>query len=265
MHVEYSSIRGKAIRIVRMGMAGTLAYELHGDIGNAPDIYDAIYQAGKPRGLRRLGWHAYMMQHTENGFPQFGYHFMMKLPGMSARGLVTGSIGPEADGYANPVELGWKSAVKFDHDFIGRAALERMVATPTREMVSLEWDKDDILNVFASRFEDGEPYADFEGVNDIDYFGSRRTILHQDKVLDQDDKWIGVSSGRMYSYYYRRMISICTIDVAYAKEGTDVIVVWGNPGTRQKEIRPRVARFPYYNENRNQTFDVSKVPRAAKK
>jgi hypothetical protein len=66
-----------------------------------------------------------MMRHTENGFPQFGYHFVMKLPGIPTLGTIEGSIGPEADGYANPVELGWKSAVKFDHNFIERRLSRR--------------------------------------------------------------------------------------------------------------------------------------------
>lgn len=260
MNVGYSTVNGKKVRIVRLGMAGTLAYEVHGDIADAPGVYDAIYRAGKPKGLRRLGWHAYMMQHTENGFPQFGYHFMMKLPGMPSLGAVTGSIGPEADGYANPVDLGWKSTVKFDHDFMGRPALEKIAANQTRDMVTLEWNKEDVLDVYASRFEDAEPYADFDSVNDIAYSGGL-TVLHQDKVLDGNGRQIGISSGRMYSSYYRRMISLCSLDVAHTKEGTEVVILWGGPGTRQKKIRANVARFPYYNENRNQTFDVEAIPR----
>ncbi len=43
--------------------------------------------------------------------------------------------------------------------------------------------------------------------------------------------------------------------------GTEVTVVWGDPGTRQKHIRATVSRFPYLNENRNEVFDVSGIPR----
>jgi hypothetical protein len=37
-------------------------------------------------------------------------------------------------------------------------------------------------------------------------------------------------------------------------------VLWGDPGTRQKEIRATVSRFPYLDENRNEHVDVSKIP-----
>ena len=56
------------------------------------------------------------------------------------------------------------------------------------------------------------------------------------------------------------MISLCSIDVEYGASGTEVIVLWGDPGTRQKDIRATVSRFPYLNENRNQAVDVSKIP-----
>ena len=259
MRLKMSSICGKQVRIVRMGMAGSLAYEVHGDLKYAKEIYDAIYQAGIPFGIRRLGWHAYMMQHTENGFPQFGDHFIMKLPGApSNKGNVKGSIGPEADGYANPYELGWGGSVKFDHEFVGRKALEEIAANPKRKPVSLEWNKDDILKVYASRFEEGEPYQDFDRVNDMVYVGGG-TVLHQDKVLNSKGEEIGYSAGRGYTYYYRSMISIAVLDIPYAEEGTEVTVVWGDPGTRQINIRAKVTRFPYFNEHRNQKFDVETV------
>jgi vanillate/3-O-methylgallate O-demethylase len=46
------------------------------------------------------------------------------------------------------------------------------------------------------------------------------------------------------------MLSLCTIDVAHADPGTEVIVIWGAPGTRQKEIRATVAPAPYKTDNR---------------
>ena len=187
---------------------------------------------------------------------------MVNLPGIlpPSKGTVVGSVGPEADGYATPVELGWKSCIKFDHDFIGRSALEKIVENQTRDMVTLEWNKDDILDIYASRFEEGEPYPDMDRVNDIIYSGPL-TTLHQDRVLNEEGKDIGISSGRLYSHYYRKMISLCMIDLEYKTEGSEVVVLWGAPGTRQKKIRATVVRFPYYNENRNQVFDVEKINR----
>jgi hypothetical protein len=41
--------------------------------------------------------------------------------------------------------------------------------------------------------------------------------------------------------------------------GTEVVVLWGDPGMRQKEIRATVSRFPYLDENRNEHVDVSRI------
>jgi vanillate/3-O-methylgallate O-demethylase len=32
------------------------------------------------------------------------------------------------------------------------------------------------------------------------------------------------------------MISLCTIDVAYSDIGTELVVIWGEPGKPQKEM-----------------------------
>lgn len=61
MRFRHTTINGKEVRIARMGMAGTLAYELHGDTEDAYELYDLIYRAGEEFGIRRLGWHTYMM------------------------------------------------------------------------------------------------------------------------------------------------------------------------------------------------------------
>jgi glycine cleavage system aminomethyltransferase T len=86
--------------------------------------------------------------------------------------------------------------------------------------------------------------------------------FYADQVL-KDGKLIGISSGRAYSYYFREMISLSSIDVAHSAVGNEVIVLCGNPGTRQKDIRAKVSRFPYLNENRNQVVDVGTIPHAA--
>jgi hypothetical protein len=59
------------------------------------------------------------------------------------------------------------------------------------------------------------------------------------------------------------MLSLATIDTPYAEPGTEVLVLWGEPGTRQKKIRAVVSRFPYLNEHRNEDVDVNAIPVAA--
>ena len=274
MRARESSIAGMKFNVLRMGMAGTLAYELHGKVEEAIPVYEALLRAGAQFGIRRLGQRAYMMNHTEDGFPQAYYHF--PYPWLEDKGYMDwlrhngldgywshvwsnlrGSLGGDIRlRYRNPVELGWSKMIKFDHDFVGRAALEKEVAQPRRQMVTLEWNTEDVLDVHASQYRAGDHYLPLDSPNDAPGTG-----LWADQVL-KDGKAVGVSSGRAYSYNYRRMISLCSIDVGQATLGNEVIVLWGEPGMPQKQIRARVERFPYLNENRNQEVDVSRIPRA---
>jgi vanillate/3-O-methylgallate O-demethylase len=73
--------------------------------------------------------------------------------------------------------------------------------------------------------------------------------MYADKVM-KERKQVGVATSRGYSYYFRHMISLCTIDVSHADIGTEVTVIWGNPNERQKEIRATVAPAPYKKDNR---------------
>lgn len=264
-----SQIDGMAIRILRMGMAGNLGYEVHGKMKDVRAIYAALMKAGAAFGIAKLGRIAYQMHHTEAGFPQLYVHFPAPLHeekgfldhhGEHARHLpppdLVGSMGPDIRlRYRNPIELGWGKTIRFDHDFIGRAALESEAANPRRQMVTLEWNADDIADIYASQFKPDEPYMPIELAFQ---HGGGRQQLHADQVLKGAEP-AGVSSGRIYSYAYRRMISLCSIDTEHGALGTEVSVLWGSPGTRQKEIRAAVARFPYLDENRNEKVDVSTI------
>jgi vanillate/3-O-methylgallate O-demethylase len=276
-HHRTSTIQGIDVRIARMGMAGTLAYEVHGPSKDAEVLYGAIVAAGEPFGITKIGWRAWQMHHTADGFPQSFVHFpfawgedkgfmaFMNMPPELDRFPTTlaGSMGDDINlRYRSPIELGWGSAVKFDHDFTGRAALERETASPRRKMVTLTWNPEDVVDVYASQFSGGETYMWMDPLHLGQHQG--QNILYADQVL-KNGKVVGVSSGRTYSYYFRAMLSLCSIDVDQGALGTEVAVLWGNPGTRQKEIRATVARFPYLNENRNEHVDVSTIPCRAPK
>ncbi len=268
-----SAINNMEVRILRMGMAGTLGYEVHGKTDQVIDIYDAIIEAGERYEIKKLGRIGYAMNHTENGFPQSFVDFLGALANHEGfmewarrtrlpphpQGQLFGSLGSDIQSrYRTPVELGWERLIKFDHDFVGRQALEREMATPRRTMVTLEWNTEDILDIHRSQYESCEPYPPIDDPISLTQRGGRSANF-ADTTL-KDGHPVGISTGRMYSYYYRRMISLCTIDVQHAVIGTQVTVLWGDPGTRQKEIRATVARFPYMNQNRNEDVDVDDIP-----
>ena len=272
IHFRDSAIDSRKVTVLRMGMAGTLAYEIHGQIKDAIPVYNALLKAGEKFGIRKLGRHAYRNAHTEGGFPQMGIHFPPPKDEALAEFLrktdiprntktkLSGSMGKDIGlRYRNPVELGWGGLVKFDHDFIGREALEKEVANPRRKMVTLAWNNEDIMDVYRSQLRDGEPFVFMELVADYSYTLGN-SDLHADQVL-KEGKVVGISSGRMFSPYYREMISLCSIDSIFSVLGTDVSVLWGEPGTHQREIRATVSHFPYIREGRNEHVDVNMIPR----
>lgn len=268
LRYRQTSVNGRPVQIMRVGMAGTLAFELHGPLEYAPEIYDAVVKAGQPHGLEMLGWQTFQVNHVEGGFPQQFWtfssamheipafrEFMAKMPFQFPDPIMAGSIDPSdfRSRCRTPHEVGWEKSVRLDHDFTGRAAVEQELANPKRTVVTLEWNSDDVKDVYGSLFEEGEEYKYLE----IPVSPANRGICgHADHVIKGDRK-IGISSGTVYSYHFRRFISHCTIDIEQAEIGNDVIVLWGDYGKRIKEIRAKVARFPYLSEGRNQVVDVS--------
>lgn len=269
-------IAGKKVRVFRIGMCGTLAYEVHGLTEDAHDVYNALLEAGKAFGMERLGRHAYRVVHTEGGFPQINYHFpfvgtddfFQFLGSVDAYGSApfTFEGSAEPDKYIqfrNPVELGWGHMINFDHEFPGKEALKKIMNGPHREMVTLEWNEEDVLDVYRAQFNPNVNVTTMEWCEDYQpYHGS--THYHEDLVVNEERKPIGISSGRMFSPFYKKMISLCSIDSEYAKEGTEITLIWGNPGTDQKNIRVKVARYPYVDKDRNEDVDTNTIPRLNK-
>ncbi|MEU9448978.1 hypothetical protein [Streptomyces sp. NPDC048277] len=274
-----ATIAGTEVRVIRIGMSGTLAYEVHGPVEQAIPVYEALMAAGEEYGIRRMGVQAYMCQHTQGGFGQAYYHFPLPwgedeelaaffaglgFPPIGKFLRLHGSAGEDmARRYRSPYELGWGHMVRFDHEFVGRAALEREAAANARTMVTLVWNPEDIADVYLSQFRKGEEHPEMNMPNHFMYeVGDREHLqsLWADRVLVAG-RDIGTSSGRCFSAHSGEMLSLATVETAVAVEGTEVVVVWGDPGTRQKEIRATVARFPYLVDPvRNERFDVSGIP-----
>jgi vanillate/3-O-methylgallate O-demethylase len=237
-------------------MAGEVGFELQGSTRYAREIYEAVIEAGKEFGIRRLGGRAVFINHLEACYPtiitdyipammgddmkEYLEEFKAAMPGFAVTFNIAGSFEGKdvSDYYKSPVELGWAKNIKFDHDFIGRKALEPEVAHPRRVIRTLVWNAEDVIDVYASLYRSGKPYHYMEMPRD------QRGFHWADKVLSSGNI-VGVTTSRGYSYYFRQMISLCTIDVEHSDPGTEVSIIWGNPGEAQKEIRAKVAPAPY--------------------
>jgi len=62
-----------------------------------------------------------------------------------------------------------------------------------------------------------------------------------------------------YSYYFRKILSLTVIDIAHAKPGSEVSILWGRPGTPRKTVRATVAPAPYKKDNRKADLTALKV------
>ncbi|MPT47142.1 MAG: aminomethyl transferase family protein [Sphingobium sp.] len=274
MRFRETSIAGRAFLSLRQGMSGELGFELHGRGEDALAVHQALLDAGEEFGVRRLGGRTKMVNHAEAAFPTPSVDFMPALYSdpdyvsyveqhhpellIASRLKTSGSeqLTDIRQLYRDPTELGWIRNIKFDHEFVGRAALEQIVAAPKRTLVSLVWNKEDVVDIFASLLGGEEPY---------EYMEMPRGLLGTvaiDKVLI-GDRQIGVSTSRCYSHHLREMISLCSIDVDASVPGTQVEVLWGAPGARQKRVRAIVAKAPFKEDKRR--IDVSTLPSYLKK
>ncbi len=250
MNIGKIRIKGREVIALRQGMAGEIGFELQGPKQFATEIYEAVLEAGQEFGIRRLGHRTAMINHLEASYPTHAWHYF---PDYSMVGLLDflnandvykprlkGSF--EADDlsgyYRSPVEMGWGRNVKFDHEFIGRSALEQEVANPVRSIVSLEFNPEDVLDIMASLFRDGEVYEPMEIPH------PEMWTAWNDKVV-KDGKVIGVSTVPGYSYFFRKIISLSYLDIEQTSIGNEVEIVWGDPGRAQKSIRATVAASPY--------------------
>ena len=137
--------------------------------------------------------------------------------------------------------------MKFDHDFIGREALEAMAENPPRRKVTLAWNGEDVARAVGTLFEKGDP------AKYIDLPLSNYSTWPNDKLL-LDGEMVGVSTFSGYSYNERSMLSLGCVD-ADVPIGAEVVLVWGeeNGGSgkpvverhRQVEIRAIVSPVPY--------------------
>lgn len=256
-HMARISVAGCEVNALRHGMAGQAGFELFGPWEDGAVVLDAIEAIGPEFGLKRAGAKAYSTANLESGWiPRpmsaiFGPKekaYREWLPA-TAIGSLGGSMdSPDiADYYVTPHDIGYGRVVKFDHDFVGRAALEKVGQSPRRDKVTLVWNVDDVMAAIRSHFEPGTP------AKYIEIPKSRYAYFQVDKVL-RDGELVGMSTDVGYIANERAFVSLATVDRASCEPGTEVTVLWGeSPNTskpavephRQVEIRATVAPVPY--------------------
>ena len=152
------------------------------------------------------------------------------------------------DYYLTPYDLGYGSVVKFDHDFIGREALEKIAAKPRRRKVTLVLNSEDVTRGISTMFIQSTRTKYF------DFSSAVYSTLPYDKVI-RDGKTIGVSTWCGYSANEGAMLTLAIVDVEHSEPGTPVTFVWREEGGGsakptverhvQFEVRATVAPVPF--------------------
>jgi len=255
-------IAGHEVRSLRHGMVGQPGFELFGPWGQGDAVKAAIVEAGKEFGLKQSGARTYSSNTLESGWipspmPAIYTGDKMKpfrewLPanGYEASASLGGSFYSDniEDYYLTPWDLGYGHLVKFDHDFIGREALEKMAEGPHRQKVTLALNSEDVTRALGTMFQKKNR------TKYIDFPSAVYSTLPYDKVT-HDGKTIGISTWIGYSANEGSMLTLAMVDPDYAEPGTEVTLVWGEedggsskPTVErhvQTEFRAIVSPVPY--------------------
>jgi vanillate/3-O-methylgallate O-demethylase len=236
------------VRTLRHGMAGAPGLEVWGPYEDHHRVRDIIVEAGAEFGLVPVGSRAYPSNTLESGWipsplpaiysgeEERGYREWLGVDSYEATGTLAGSFVSDdiEDYYLTPWELGYGSFVKFDHDFIGRDALEKVDPATQRRKVTLAWNAEDVTKIFASLFDtEGDSYKFFD--LPLANYGS----ANYDSVTDADGSVVGFSMFTGYSANEKRALSLATVNPD-VPEGAEVTVVWGEPdgGTKKASVEP---------------------------
>jgi len=251
------AIAGRRVRGLRHGMAGQPGFELFGPWQDGEDVLVAILDAGARFDLVRAGAKAYSTANLESAWipspmtAVFGSEMKAYREWLDVKqmGSLGGSMDSEdvLDYCVTPYDIGYGKVVAFDHDFVGRDALERIAATPSREKVTLVWNSEDVTAAIGTLFEEGTP------AKYIELPKARYALFQIDQVV-KDGRRIGLSMDAGYIANEHLMVSLASVDSELADPGTEVAVLWGEKQNsskpsvekhRQVEIRATVARAPY--------------------
>jgi syringate O-demethylase len=250
------------VRTLRHGMAGQPGVELFGPWDDGEAVRQALIKAGADFGLHLVGGRTYASNTIESGWipsplpavysgeKMKAYREWLPAAGYEATASLGGSFVSQNidDYYLTPWDLGYGAFVKFDHDFIGREALEKMAGEPHRRKVTLALDNEDVTRVLSSMFQKGNraKYMDFP---------SAVYSMHPYDAVLADGRPVGLSTWISYSANEGRMLTLAMLDESHCKFGTQVQLLWGEEGggTRkptverhiQTEIKAVVSPVPY--------------------
>ncbi|WP_319458238.1 MULTISPECIES: hypothetical protein [unclassified Mycobacterium] len=229
------TIAGVRVRAHAHSMSREVGFEFSGPAADGPAVKEALITAGEEFGLRLIGARAYPSMCIESGWipsptpaiysgeQMKPYREWLSASTWEANASLGGSFYSDdiEDYYQTVWDLGLERLVKFDHEFIGRSAVEAMWDRPHRRKVWLRWNDEDAARILAeSLFNDGDraKYPDLPVSN--------YSTLSFDRV-HLDGRLIGLSTTSGYSANLRGWSSLAMVDESAVSDGVEVNIAWG--------------------------------------
>lgn len=249
-HLTTVSIAGQAVGALRHGMVGQPGWELFGPWDEREPVLEALLTAGEELGLRRAGGRAYSSNTLESGWipsplpavysgeGMRPYREWLPADGYEGSASIGGSFVSDSieDYYFTPWDLGYGSYVKFDHDFIGREALQEMAEANHRRKVTLALDDEDVTRTIGTMLGPPSERAKF-----MDWPSAVYSMHPYDRVVVGDET-VGISTWIGYSANEGKMLTLAVLDAEHAEPGTGVTLIWGEEGggTAKPTVEPHV-------------------------
>jgi vanillate/3-O-methylgallate O-demethylase len=224
-HFREIELEGHTFVALRHGMAGQAGVEFSGDWSQEEFVRTKLLEVGARYGLVKIGGLSYYTAGVDSGWlatpvPAIytstalaDYRKFVSLYSYEGLNPLHGSFySPNIeDYYVSPYELGYGRSISFNHDFIGKEALQKLKENIRRKKVTLVWSKDDVNRAF----------------------GADHDLIHsysKDRVQN-GDKLVGISEYASFIDPAGEVHSLAVVDIDQSTPGTELTLLWGqHPG-----------------------------------
>ncbi|HYG72396.1 MAG TPA: aminomethyltransferase family protein [Actinomycetota bacterium] len=215
-----TEIGGVDVNVARTGYTGDLGYEIFVPTEAAVDVWDALWEAGQPHGIRPAGIRALDVSRVEAGL------ILIEVDYTSARHAIS------QEQMYSPFEIALGRLVDFGKPaFVGRHALEleQRAGGPPRRLVGLELDWPDIEALYAKH--DLPP-----GVS---------AMVDRDPVpVFRESQQIGRATSVAWGPTIKKMVGFGSVPPQFARPRTRLSVEWSVEGERGK-VGATVVDLPF--------------------
>jgi aminomethyltransferase len=215
-----TEVGGVDVHVTRTGYTGDLGYELWVSAPDAVEVWDAVWEAGRPHGIRPAGIRALDVARVEAGF------ILVEAEYTSARHAIS-----REQSYS-PFEIGLGRLVDFGKErFVGRHALEleQRHGGPARRLAGLELDWTEIEALYAKH--DLPPMVS--------------AAIQRDPVpVFRSGAQVGRATSIGWGPTIKKMVGFGSLPPSLAAPGSHVSVEWSVEGERGR-VGATVVELPF--------------------